>query len=187
MRRSSVLPSVLAAADLPSAELQAARLDGELYPLAEAYCPIGELEGPAHRARSVLAHRSPRLIAELHTAAWIWGATPQLGFRRFAVAPDARARLSPDQHAAVREVVYEPGDVAELGEVRVTTPLRTALDLARFAETFDRATVTRLLAICGRSPADAVAELDRRPGIPFKSRAKRRLREPGGDQPVDTR
>ena len=128
---SSTLAPVLSLDDLPSAELQAARLDGDVYPLAGAYCLIGELEAPRHRARAVLGERSRRLIAELSTAAWVWGATPHLGRLRFAVSPDARTRLPPDAGHALREIVYEQDDVASLDGLRVTAPLRTILDLAR--------------------------------------------------------
>lgn len=171
------LAPVLADADLPPAELQAARLDGEVYDLAGAYCLIGELESPIHRARAVLGARSPRLIAELGTAAWIWGVAPEPTRLEFAVTPEARARLSPAHHVAVREIVYEPGDVDTLGGVQVTTPLRTILDLARFGDPFDPAVVTRLAAIAGLRRDDCLAALSSRGGIPAKKRALRRLRD----------
>jgi hypothetical protein len=171
------LSPVLAEADLSSVELQAARLDGEVYDLAGAYCLIGELEAPAHRARAVLGGRSARLIAELRTAAWIWGAAAEPARLEFAVTPVARARLSPAQHVAVREIVYEDGDVVDLDGFRITTPLRTILDLARFAEPFDGATVTRLAEIAGLGLADCLAALASRSGIPAKHRAHGNLRE----------
>lgn len=184
------LPPVLVAAELSSAELQAARLDGEVYRLAGAYCLIGELEAPRHRARAALAGRSARLIAELGTAAWIWGAAPEPQQLEFAVAPDARARLSPAQHAAVREIVYDDGDVARLDGFRVTGPQRTILDLARFAEPFERSVVARLAALAGLGLADCLADLDRRPGIPAKNRARANLTAaltPSECQPLETR
>lgn len=170
------LASVLADSDLTSAELQAARLDGEVYDLAGAFCQIGELESPVHRARAVLGARSPRLIAELGTAAWIWGAAPEPIRLEFSVTPDARARLSPAQHIAVRELVYEPADIRELDGVRVTTPLRTILDLARFADPFDPAPVIGLAAIAGLTLDDCLEALAGRSGIPAKHRAAANLR-----------
>jgi hypothetical protein len=169
------LAPVLAVSDLSPVELQAARLDGEVYDLAGAYCLIGELEAPAHRARAVLAGRSPRLLAELGTAAWIWGAAPEPLRLEFAVTPDARARLSPAAHIAVREIVYEPGDVVPVGGFRVTTPLRTILDLARFAEPFDAGVVGRLAEGAGLGPDDVRAAFANRPGIPAKRRAQARV------------
>lgn len=183
------LSPVLADVDLSPAELQAARLDGEVYDLAGAFCLIGELESPVHRARAVLQTRSPRLIAELGTAAWIWGAAPERRHLEFSVTPEARARLSPAHHIAVREIVYEEGDLALLAGHRVTTPLRTMLDLARFAEPFDPGVVARLAAIAGLTLDDALHALASRPGIPAKHRARRNLALAGrfGAQAVETR
>lgn len=169
------LSPVLADADLSPVELQAARLDGEVFDLAGAFCLVGELEAPQHRARAVLGARSPRLIAELNTAAWIWGACDLPERLEFAVTPDARARLAPGHHI-VREIVYEAGDVVELDGLRVTSPLRTVLELARFAEPFTPEVVARLTATAGLSLADCVANLEGRSGIPAKNRARDNLR-----------
>jgi len=181
------LSPVLVDTDVSAVELQAARLDGEVYDLAGAYCLIGELEAPTHRARAVLGGRSARLIAELGTAAWIWGAAAQPERWEFSVTPDARARLSPAEHIAVREIVYAEGDLVDLDGFRVTTPLRTVLDLARFGEPFDDRTVARLAACGGLSLADCLAVLDGRSGVPAKRRAATRLRAaltpPGGPAP----
>jgi hypothetical protein len=165
------LSPVLADVDLSPAELQAARLDGEVYELGGAYCLVGELEAPRHRARAVLAGRSPRLIAELGTAAWIWGAAAHPTALEFSVTPDARARFAPGVNIAVREIVYDAGDLATLDGHGVTTPLRTIIDLCRFGDAFDPAPVRRLADLGGLSLDDCVASLDRRSGIPAKKRA----------------
>ena len=191
---SSSLASVLTSDDLPAAELQAVLLDGDVYPLAGAYCLIGELETPRHRARAVLGGRSPRLIAELHTAAWIWGATDHLARLRFAVSPDARTRLPPGAGHVLREIVHSPGDVATLDGLSVTTPLRTILDLVR-AETPEPGTpgiVARLAAIGALTLADCRADLEARVGIPSRLAVADRLERAfaegvGPGQPVDTR
>ncbi len=172
---SPILDLVLSDADLPWAELQAARLDGEVYDLGDAFCPIDELEAPRHRARAAIGQRSRRLIAELGTAAWVWGAAPEPTRLQFAVTPDARARLSPDQHVTVREIVFAPSDLVELDGVTVTTPQRTAIDLARFREPFVPETVTRLAAIAEFTLADCLATFESRSGIPSKNRAIRNL------------
>jgi hypothetical protein len=170
------LSPVLADPDLSPVELQAARLDGEVYDLAGAYCLVGELEAPRHRARAVLGARSPRLIAELGTAAWIWGAADEPERFEFAVTPHARARLSPAHHIAVREIVYGPDDLTTLDGCRVTTPLRTILDLARCEDRFDIAMATRLAAVGGLDLAECLASLEGRGGIPSKRRARANLR-----------
>lgn len=191
---SSSLASVLTADDLPAVELQAVLLDGDVYPLGEAFCLIGELEAPRHRARAVLGGRSTRLIAELRTAAWIWGATDHLGRLRFAVSPDARTRLVPGPGHVLREIVHSPGDIAELDGLSVTAPLRTILDLVR-AEHPEQDTpgmIGRLAAIGGLTVADCQADLAGRVGIPSRQAVAERLErafaeatEPG--QAVDTR
>jgi hypothetical protein len=169
------LASVLADDDLSPAELQAARLDGEVYGLAGAFCLIGELETAAHRARAMLGGRSPRLIAELRTAAWVWGAGPEPRRPEFAVTPDARARLAPVTHASVREIAYEPEDVVDLDGCRVASPLRTLADLARQPDSFDPQLVRDLAAVTGTTLPDALRLLTQRAGIPGKRLAERRL------------
>jgi hypothetical protein len=175
MPSSPVVASVLSDADLPWAELQAARLDGELFALASGYCPVDEFESPRHRARAALGRRSTRLIPELDTAAWIWGAATEPERLQFAVTPNARARVSPDQHVTVREIVYGPGDLVDLDGCLVTNPVRTAVDLARFQEPFDPRIVTRLAAIAEFALRDCLAILESRSGIPSKKRAIRNL------------
>lgn len=187
----STLAPVLSPDDLTWAELQAARLDGDVYELGGAYCQIGELEAPRHRAEAAFAQRSLRLIAELATAAWIWGACPEPTRATFSVTPEARARLAPDRRASVREIVYADGDVTQLGVARVTSPLRTALDLARLpdGETPDPEILVRLSTIGGFDLGDALAALASRPAVPSRRRAEQRLTSILGaaTQAVDTR
>lgn len=175
----TLLPPVLSPVDLDPVELQALRLDGAVYALGGAYCLLGELETPRHRARAALAGQSPRLVAELGTAAWIWGVGDEPERPRFAVSPTARARVAPGSMGLVREVVHEADDLADLDGWRVTTPLRTALDLARaddFAETERDVVVRRLAEVGGFGLAHALASLDDRTGIPARRIAAARLR-----------
>jgi hypothetical protein len=180
------LPAVLCPGDLPLAELGALRLDGDVYALGDGFCSLGEPEGPALRARAVLGTRSSRLIAELGTAAWIWGASPVMPLSHELCADHAlRARPAARSALAVREVRFDPSDVAVLDGCRVTTPLRTAVDLARFRPDFSEtdAVVARELARLGAfTVADCVALMDRRPNLLEKRRARIRLTAalPGG-------
>lgn len=177
------LSPVLANADLSPAELQASRLDGEVYALAGAYCLVDELEAPRHRARAVLAGRSTRLIAELGTAAWVWGAALSPQRLEFAVSPDARVRGNPAEPVTIREIVHVAGDVTHLDGLPVTTPLRTIIDLARRGDSDESAdsvepdvvVVARLAAIAGLSLADCLVDLEGRVGIPSKKRARQTL------------
>jgi hypothetical protein len=128
----SRLPTTFEPGELPAAELHAMRLDGEIFALADAWCPIDVAETPEVRARAAMTGRSERLVAARRTAAWIWGVIPLLP-RPLELCADvrARARLGPGTDAVVHEYVLGEHDVARLAGVAVTTPLRTLLDLAR--------------------------------------------------------
>jgi hypothetical protein len=186
----SALPPVLDARDLPLPERMAAALDAELYPLADAHCPIDEIETPALRLAAVLAGRPPRFIAELGTAAWVWGAAPAApAVIELCVDLRARARPVAARHASVREVVLGDDEVQRLGGSRVTTPLRTAVDLARARERYGPAAaeVARGLArIGGFGLAECNAAMDARRNLPAKRRAVERLKA-ALDQPALTR
>ena len=173
------LPTVLTARDLPAPELGGMRLDGEVYPLAEGWCLIGELEGPAHRARAVRGERSERLIAELGTAAWVWGVTPTLPrVVEFCVDLGARARLRISPIVRVRELVLDPGDRVDLTGGAVTSRLRTAVDLARFREELSDEEAACIVELA-RQGDFGIAEcrdlMDRRRNLPEKRRALARL------------
>ncbi len=175
------LPPVLTTRDLPAAELGGMRLDGEVYALAEGWCAIDELEGPAHRARAVRGERSERLIAELGTAAWVWGAAPGLPRPvEFCVDLDARARLRISPLVRVRELVLDAGDRVDLDGGAVTSRVRTAVDLARFRDPLspdDTASIVQLARQGGFGLAECRELLERRRNLPEKRRALLRLGE----------
>jgi hypothetical protein len=177
--------------DLSDAELQAMRLDGELYRLAEGYVSVAMPEVPAVRAAAVLAHRSARLIAARGTAAWIWGAMPTIPIRgEFIVDLSARWRPRPSEGIDVVESVIHAGDVVALGGVSVTGPLRTAIDLARFRAVFtlvDADAVRALAGIDGFSLDDALASMNRGRNLAGKQAACARLAAALADQPEFTR
>lgn len=173
------LSAVLTAHDLPLAELCAARLDGELFALDEAYSPIDAPDGPTERARSIAAYCQGRLMAEQNSAAWIWGAraTPPR-YHELCASLGARARPVFPLRTLVREVVIDETEFVVLGGVPVTSPLRTIVDLARFNEEFDSSTaetVRQLQLIAGVTTDACLVELERRHNLPNKKRAKLRL------------
>jgi len=189
LRLSPLLTSVLSPADLPLAELTAARLDGELYGLADCYCPVDVTADAAVRAaalRAELPHE--RLIAEQHSAAWIWGALDQSPRpHRLAAAIGARVGRRSSSWMRVREVVIASDDLVETGGLGVTRPLRTALDLLR-APSFgseERAIVAALMVIGGFDAAQCARHIDSRRNLPHKHEAAARLRSVG--QPELTR
>jgi hypothetical protein len=159
----------------------AARLDGELFAFADGHCAIDELERPELRLNAVIGARPRRLIAELDTAAWVWGARLSMPVRlEFCVDLNARARPPATPLTTVREVVLTPGDVTALGPYRVTTPLRTAVDIARVREVFgpeDGEAVRRLAVLGGFDLGACRAFMDRGRNLPAKRRALERLGE----------
>jgi hypothetical protein len=177
------LASVLRDDDLPYAELCAARLDGEVVAVDECFSPIDVVLTPEARARAVSHGWSPRLIAERRSAAWIWGAVAEPPApHELCASIGARARPPVPARGVVREVAIDADEFVSFGSVRVTTPLRTVADLARFSEHFDRdaAAVTLLLELGGLTLDECRIALDRRRNLPGKRRAWRRLVEAAG-------
>jgi hypothetical protein len=192
------LPSVLDAADLPLAELCAVRLDGDGFLLGDGLIAADEPDGPAQRAASIAADaRRYGLVLGGWTAAWVHGATHRLR-RPLDLQTDSdggvRTKLLP-----VRQVAFARRDVSELGGVAVTSPLRTALDLARLEVrlTDEAASAIAFLVHASGVPwRQAVAAVAATPTSAGKRRALTRFRafrdgaEPrwsAGCQPADTR
>jgi hypothetical protein len=174
------LPAVLSPADLAMAELCSARLDGDLFGIADCFAPVDLPERALHRAQSFAHQLSERVIVERLSAAWVFGATPlPPTIPQLCSASDARAKPATLRRLAVREVVIDDDEVVSFGRVRVTSPLRTACDLVRSSDEFDaevKLVVTRLLRLSGASTGDCMVLLDRRRNLPGKKRTLHRLR-----------
>ena len=175
----SRLPAVLFHSDLPEAELHAAKLDGELYPVDRCFSPIDEIDGLWNRARALSLTVPARLIAEQRTAAWIYGALNRPP-RQHQFCADISARVRPLALVAitVREVVIDASDLAELAGLLVTTPLRTVVDLARASVNFkndDLRAVSDLMRIGRFGVEECRAVLDRRRNLPHKRLALERI------------
>jgi len=178
------LPSVLSDADLPYPELQAARLDGELFGIDECFSPIDEIELCDHRARSLSLRLAPKLIAEQRTAAWIYGALDSPpAVHELCAQIHARVRPASLARMVIREVVIDDCDLIVLGGMRVTTPLRTVVDLARFSARFEAvesSIILRLMSIAKFGIDECVVMLDRRRNLPGKLSALGRIRSSCG-------
>ncbi|MGW9629331.1 hypothetical protein ACWGST_01395 [Agromyces sp. NPDC055520] len=126
------LPSVLGTADLSLAELCAARIDGELMSIDEAWAPVDEPDLPSLRA-TALAMRAPRLLViERHSAAWVHGAIPAPPpLAQFCVSRAARVAAFSAPQLVVREVVIDDADIVEYPGARCTSVGRTGFDLLR--------------------------------------------------------
>lgn len=173
------LGSVLSTADLPAAELAAARLDGELFGIGECFAPIDVVETPSHRAAAIAAVVPSRLIAEQRTAAWIWGAIDRVPDQhQFCASIGARVRPAARLRITVREVVIDDDSTTTVAGLLVTTILRTILDLSRFSEDWsaqDDRTIASLLHRGRLSVSDCIAELESRRNLPGKRRAVDRI------------
>ena len=176
------LCSVLSPRDLPLAELCGARLDGELYRLGDFWCPVDEVDDPARRARAVgLLTASPRAIAERLSAAWIYGLAPEPRRHQFCVQNSARMKLVPSPRLQVREVSCPADQLQTISGLRVTLPLRTAVDLARWHGASSEIGLVPLIAAllrqAGCTSTDPAGTLCAAPNLPFKAQTLTRLRE----------
>lgn len=176
--RSKLAP-VLSTADFAEAELAALRLDGEVYRLDDCAVPIDEVPSVLLRGASLATVFPASLIAERRSAAWVWGALDNPPTRHEAcTGMDKRTRPPGAQRFVLREVVIGVGDTVSLAGMTLTTPIRTAIDLARTGGTFDRddeVMLGRLLAIGGFTAADCQARMSRRRNLPNRALAGLRL------------
>ena len=177
----SRLPVVLFHSDLPEAELHAAKLDGELYPVDQCFSPIDEIDTRGNRAKALLRTVPARLIAEQRTAAWIYGALSRPP-RQHQFCADISARVRPSGLVGitVREVVVDASDLVDIAGLLVTTPLRTVVDLARASVNFELAelrTVGELMRIGQFGFEECRVVLERRRNLPHKRLALDRITE----------
>jgi AbiEi antitoxin C-terminal domain len=183
------LGTVLSHTDFPTPELTALVLDGEAFRVDQCIAPVDTVPGPVLRAAALIAELPPRLIAEQHTAAWVWGIVADPPTRHEVCADiTARIRPTPDARLSVREVVVLHDDVAVLAGLTVTTPMRTAIDLARFVTDWDddEARIVRELLILGECDIlDCARVMNRKRNLPNKRVALERLSgcAPAGARP----
>jgi len=118
------------------AELQAMASDGVLTQLSQrGYLPPGAASTPQLRARAAACAIPPpvrqRVVAGRLTAAWIYGCAREPD--RIALLVDASRRVSSlraTRGCSFHEVKLGPFDVVSLGGLMVSSPLRTAVDIA---------------------------------------------------------
>lgn len=174
------LPPVLSRLDLPEAELCAAQLDGQLYRVDECFSPIDEVERCTNRAAALAAILPARLIAEQRTAAWLLGVLERApAVHQVCVSAHARARPAAARRLSVREVEIDDSEILRIGGTALTTPQRTAIDLARACTDFgiaERGIVAGLLRLGGLGFDDCRTAIEARRHLPQKSRALARIR-----------
>lgn len=172
---------------LSRAELTAACLDGHLVELGDAYMPADAVETAALRAGALTPLLGETLAATHLTAAWIHGGLSRPPTRHSVQrAVERRLHLMPDRHVVYRDTSVPATDLDLIGGVRVTTPARTLVDLARTMDAA-HARAAGLLAWAhpaAVSPAIARLECGR---LPHKNAALRVLRPIAAEQVADVR
>lgn len=178
---------------LAVAELNAARLDGELFAVDEAFAPVDEVDDTRLRASALSELIGTRLIAELDSALWIHGIRslpPAL--HRVCVSRSDRLKFAPSPRFVVREVTHGPCDIERIGELRVTTPARILFDLSVLGGEQAPRDASGLLQRWPHLATECVERVEAAPNLPGKIAALARLREWMADvgeprQPVLTR
>ncbi|MCC3269101.1 hypothetical protein MUG94_10070 [Arthrobacter gengyunqii] len=173
-----------AGGDFSSVELQAMERDGLLrrvYP--DTYVRWDIEPDPVCRALAA-AHALParlrqKIMLGRFTAAWVYGCAPAP--RKLQLLIDHRSRttaLPPFSAAVLHEVQLDSDDGMDIAGIAVTTPLRTAADLARHGP--EEEAVRALTAMAAhpvlRCPLAAVRKaVSEGPRQPGKSAALRRV------------
>lgn len=165
-------------------ELQAMAVDGVVTRLFQrGYLPPGARATPQLRARAAALIIPPavraRVVAGRMTAAWIYDGTQEPD--RLALLVDAGHRVSglrSMRGCTLHEVRLGPFDVVNFGGLLVSSPLRTALDIALHVEA-DRA-VPALRALLARPELGVRLRLLRvaveaSPRLPHKKAALEKL------------
>lgn len=167
---------------LSLAELTAARLDGDVVELGEAFIPADAVETRALRAGSLALLLGDTLAASHLTAAWVHGALPDPPARHTVQrAVPRRLNRTPTRRLVYRDLPIDGDDLERIGGALVTTRLRTLVDLARVEDdAYSRA--ARLLADGDTAlVGDAVDRLERG-SLPHKRAAIALLRGIGAAQ-----
>jgi len=165
-------------------ELQAMASDGVLSQFHQrGYALPGVAPSPQMRARaaanSVPAAIRQRVVAGRMTAAWIYGCAGEPD--RLALLVDAKRRISSLRNTrgcTLHEVRLGPCDAVSLGGLMVSSPLRTALDIALHVEA--QRALPVLEALLSRPQNDVrlrllVLAIESTPRVPHKRSALEKL------------
>ncbi|GAA3208907.1 hypothetical protein [Microbacterium terregens] len=131
---------------LSQAELSAARLDGHLVELGDAYIPADAVETRELRAGSLRGILGETLAATHLSAAWVHGALHAPPARHTVQrAVSRRLHQVIGRRLLYRDLSVDPSDMMRISGVWVTDPVRTLADLSRIADD-EYAQAARLLA-----------------------------------------
>lgn len=188
-----VLPTVLRPHDLSTAELCAARLDGEVVAVDECFLPIDQADGPGVRACILRSLVAGDVIAERASAAWLYGIRQRPpAVHTVCVHRKQRSRAALGGRFPrwgridVRERRLRRQDVVRVGQMNVTSPECTAIDLLLGAVfgPVERAEVLALFDRFGVNAATCSVQICATKNLPGSRAALARLAEL---QPVLTR
>jgi len=151
----TVLPRLVRRDEVSAADWFGLRLDGVLVPLTDSVGVTGE-RPPAPEDRALaLAPALPRHgTLGRATAAWVHVGGPAPG-RACVLVPVGVRRPDPREDRTCAETVFAEDDVVLVAGVRVTSPVRTAADVARWSEHREAVVWLVALADAGVDP-DAV-------------------------------
>ncbi|WP_231494259.1 type IV toxin-antitoxin system AbiEi family antitoxin [Arthrobacter sp. 9MFCol3.1] len=165
-------------------ELQAMAADGVLTQLYQrGYLPPGADASPQLRARAASLAVAPairqRVVAGRMTAAWIYGCATEPD--RLALLVDANRRISSLRSVrgcTFHEVRLGPFDVVSMGGLMVSSPLRTAVDVAMHVD--EERALPALRALLARPELGVRLRLlrlavDASPRVPHKRAALAKL------------
>ncbi|MBB6391896.1 type IV toxin-antitoxin system AbiEi family antitoxin [Microbacterium thalassium] len=166
---------------LSGSELASARLDGLVVELGEAYIPADAVETAALRAGS-LARLVGDLLAASHlSAAWIHGALDEPPARHSVQRAVAhRIHVSFGRRFVYRDPAIPAEDLAVVGGVRVTTPVRTLVDLARTPDAAHADGAARMARLAPGLVGEALDRLGSAGPFPRKRDAMALLRRLAG-------
>jgi len=155
------VPDGVRLADVGPVGWQVLLRDGVLEPVrGEVAAVRGRPPDPAVRAGALRELVPPRAVVGRAAAVWVHTGGPAPARFDVLVAPRVR-RPSPHPLRVPHESPLPPADVLRLGEVRVTTVQRTALDVARWlAPEVAEPLLDRLVTDTGLDPYAPLRLLD---------------------------
>jgi hypothetical protein len=175
-----LLPDIFSVDSFNIAELHACVRDGEMFALDTDFILSDSPDDAVSRVRVVCRPVDPRFVATGWSAAWIHHAIAAAPARHTVALRDGlRLGFGPQLHYDLSQMAFESEDVTGSSGQFVTTPLRTAIDLARFEPDSDLLVpvLAMLLAQAGAKMTDITAVIERGRNLPHKQRAYRLLAE----------
>jgi len=173
-----LIPDLLSPLDFNIAERSACTLDGEMSAVGNFHIVSDLPDDFLLRARIVGLPMDRRCITASWSAAWVHGAIPFPPLQHTVALRDGlRLRFDPAKRYTITQMSFFAGDVMGSPGAFVTTPLRTAIDLARFSTGEPRlsTTLNQLVGLAQTDMASVSEVLERANHLPYKQRAYRRM------------